>query len=126
MNDLTTYFKRTARLAFVVMGLLVLAATEAEGSHFRYATIDYKPILNENGDPTGTVEFHIRSGWRRSFFGTPVVGDVIVPESFEFGDGESENVSLTVTSFSATEDWVLGEFTVQHHYAGPGPFTAFG
>ncbi len=113
-------------MALLVTGLLGFATTEAKASHFRYATIDYKPILDDSGNPTGTVEFHIRSGWRRSFFGTPVVGNVISPESFNFGDGQSVSVSLVVTSFSATEDWVLGEFTVQHHYNNAGPFTAMG
>jgi len=118
--------KRATRLALIAISFLFLASTQARASHFRYATVDYKPILDVNGNPTGTVEFHIRSGWRRSAFGTPVVGSVINPESFFFGDGGSVTVSLTVTSFSATEDWVLGTFTVQHHYVTTGPFTAMG
>lgn len=118
--------KHAARLALIAISILFLASTQAKASHFRYATVDYKPILDVNGNPTGTVEFHIRSGWRRSAFGTPVVGSIISPETFFFGDGGSVTVNLTVTSFSATQDWVIGSFTVQHHYNTAGPFTANG
>jgi hypothetical protein len=46
--------KRATRLALIAISFLFLASTQARASHFRYATVDYKPILDVNGNPTGT------------------------------------------------------------------------
>ena len=79
---------RARRLAFSVVmaiAMLVLTSVDALASHFRYATISAQPVLNAAGQPTGQMVFQIKSAWRRSAFGAPVIGNTFSPESFFFG-----------------------------------------
>ena len=56
-------------------------------------------------------------------FGNPGIGTVVdivagdgdVP--FDFGDGELQNIQITVTSINAAEDWFFGEITMTHTHA---------
>ena len=124
---MVSHFRMVQRLLMCCVSAIVLlgaGASTAYASHFRYTTIDYKPILDAQGNPTGTVEFHITEAWRRSAFGGLVTGQAFQPSSFSFGDGSSARLSLTVTSYSITEDWIVGTQTIQHHYLSAGPFTA--
>jgi hypothetical protein len=108
--------RRLACRILLTLIVLTVASAEALASHFRYATISAQPVLNAAGQPTGIMRFTIKSAWRRSFFGSPVIGSTINPESFIFGDGTSQNLIMTVTSFNAGEDWVVAETTITHQY----------
>jgi len=91
-----------------------------------------------------SVRFTIETAWRRSYDGNykllehggevfpndkatdsyPVLGDVIEVNglewpTFETGDGLMQYVTLTVTAFSAEEDWFYGVSTIDHTYATP-------
>jgi hypothetical protein len=118
---------RTARRLvcsfFIAFAMVALASTEAFASHFRYATVSAVPVLNAQGQPTGKMRFTITSAWRRSFFPTVVNGaTTFLPEDFNFGDGTPiQPLTLTVTSFSSTEDWVIGEATIEHQYPAGNP-----
>ena len=103
--------------------MVALASTDAFASHFRYATISAVPVLNAQGQPTGKMRFTITSAWRRSFFPLVVSGaTTFQPEDFNFGDGTpTQPLTLTVTSFSSTEDWVIGETTIEHQYPAGNP-----
>ncbi|MEO7673703.1 MAG: Ig-like domain-containing protein [Pyrinomonadaceae bacterium] len=117
---------KTLLLFVFAFAFIGFAASEARASHFRYGNVSSRPILDGVGNPTGTVEFKIREGWRRSAFGSAVTGNVVnTGQTFNFGDGSGVSDILTVTSYSATEDWFVGEMTVTHHYIGVGPYTAF-
>ena len=120
MRIVNSFQSSTARrLAFRILFALIMltvSSVEALASHFRYASISTQPVLNAAGQPTGIMRFTIKSAWRRSAFGSPVVGSTINPETFSFGDGSSISLTLTVTSFSAAEDWVLAETTITHQY----------
>jgi hypothetical protein len=74
---------------------------------------------------TNTAEFHATAGIRRSWFGTPNVGDTVSFEAIYFGDGASSDSDFTVEAVNATNDWILVEKTVTHAYAGAGPYTAY-
>jgi VCBS repeat-containing protein len=109
----------------VILTFIGLAAVEVQASHFRYGNVSYQPVLDGNGNPTGTVVFKIQEGWRRSAFGNVVTGNVVNTGTIlVFGDGGQANISITVTSYSATEDWFVGEMTINRTYAGAGPYTA--
>ena len=128
MNWFGESMKRRALFILFSMSILCLANVEAHASHFRYGNVDYRPVLNSNGNATGTVEFHIKEAWRRSAFfsgSTPTIGQTFTPDTFFFGDGGSTSITLKVTSESITEDWIAGEMTVQHGYGGAGPYTAY-
>src|SRR5262249_22475881 len=100
------------RLAFILTATIFFVAAmsrDAEATHFRYATVSWRPTLDSAGQPTGQVEFRIRSAWRRGFFSVidpvthlprpPIVGETIAPERFDFGDGSvSVLLTMTVTS----------------------------
>lgn len=116
----------TRRLVCSVLtafAMVALVSTEALASHFRYATISAVPVLNAHGQPTGKMRFTITSAWRRSFFPLVVNGaTTFLPEDFNFGDGTAiQPLTLTVTSFSSSEDWVIGEATIEHQYPAGNP-----
>jgi hypothetical protein len=92
-------------------------------SHFRSGTIDWSPSGN-------TVTFHLSQSWREGFAwssGTPTVGGVPVNtgSTFNFGDGTSAIISLTVDSVNLAEDWFAGHTTLTHTYTSAGSFSAF-
>jgi hypothetical protein len=103
--------KFTAGLA-IVFSLLILAATAAEASHFRFGHVTWKRISGN------TVEFTITAAWRADF-----VDGVFL----QYGDGNFASMSSgTFTEIAV----VAGQYrvlrrTVQHTYGSEGPFTAF-
>lgn len=124
----TTYVKSSLfRLALVlalVSSLFVAAditgAPSAEATHLRSSQLTWRAT-----GPT-TAEFESTIGVRRSFFGSPNVGDTITPISIFFGDGSSTAPPHTVVAVDAANDWILTEGTFSQTYASAGPFTAFG
>lgn len=101
--------------------LLVLLAVlpEANATHFRYGNVTWQQVSGN------TIKFKISQGWRRSFFGSPVVGSTVNTGVFNYGDGGNANVNIVVTSVNTTEDWFYGEATLTRTYANPGTYTAF-
>ncbi|HNP22572.1 MAG TPA: T9SS type A sorting domain-containing protein [Panacibacter sp.] len=115
--------KKIKRLTLIFI-LLLFSAVSVWASHFRYGNVQWQ---NTDGN---TVVFKIQQAWRWSYFGNPGIGTVVdivagdgdVP--FDFGDGELQNIQITVTSINAAEDWFFGEITMTHTYAAPGNYTA--
>lgn len=113
----------------LLAALLILAATisigvvqaqqPAEASHFRSTQLTWT-----QAGPT-TVEFKSTVAARRSFFGSPNVGDTTAITTVFFGDGNFASPPHTVVAVDTTNDWLLAEATFTHTYASPGPFTAF-
>lgn len=113
------FWKPATLLGMVLTMFLLLSSIESQATHFRTGTISWTEVS------PGVVEFDIQQGWRRSFFGSPNVGDVISPGSFIFGDGNATSISLTVTSVDFAEDWVFGTFSTTHTYSSTGNYTAY-
>lgn len=109
------------QVAFTVL-LLSFTSLSAWATHFRYGNVQWS---NTSGN---TVTFKIQQAWRWSYFGDPALGSVVdiaaadgaVP--LDFGDGSSVDISLTITSINASEDWFFGEVTYTHTYAQPGNY----
>jgi hypothetical protein len=122
----------TLRLVALVAVLTGAFAGSAFASHSRYASIQWQPHVINNPDGSHTIQpnvidFTVRSTWRRSYPGfplNPVVGTLLNVGSFCFGDGGCVTMNVTVTSYSATEDWVDTVFTVTHGYAPQAPGTS--
>lgn len=115
--------RRIALLVLLTI-LAVVLASPAEASHFRFGHITWK--ARPDVSPT-SVEFTVLHAWRRSAFSNPNPGDP-VPFSaslFRFGDGATSNLTGTVISVNAADDWFLARYQVVHTYPHSGPFTAF-
>lgn len=98
------------------------ASTQAFASHLRGTTVSWSPTST-----AGTVQFTIQYSQRTSAggcSGTCALGGTIsVP--FSFGDGTAANVTATITSVNAAEDYFSATGTVTHAYPGNGPYTAY-
>ena len=108
--------------------LLALGAfSSAWASHYRYGTLTWRTVNTDASQRT--VELRVSNSFRRSFFGSPVVGSVISNiGSLNFGDGAAANIALTVTSVDAAADIFYGEYAVTHVYpasASPKDYTAY-
>jgi|GEM_PF-3281451 len=113
---------KTTFMLLVAVVMFSLTATEAQASHFRYGTVSWRPT----GAP-GEVEFRIKVSYRRTFdsgLGGPI-GGTFTQDSFDFGDDTFDTPVFTITSFSDTDDFTIGEATLTHTYpASPTSFTA--
>lgn len=103
-------------------------------SHFRYAELHWNP-----GPQKNEIVFHMQESFRRDYFfgsapdGYPAVGDTIdVGNPLDFGDGNSQNVLLKVTSSNPVTNIMYGYMVssngsegISHVYATPGNYTAF-
>ena len=115
------------RVGLLVLGLLctlLLAATPAQASHFRYGSLTWQTAAS---DPTGkTIVFKVTQAFRDNyFFPIPVVGDIEYTSNLDFGDGNFAPINLVVTSVDAPGSSFFGEVTIAHTYANSGPYTAF-
>lgn len=112
-------FRKTLALLFSVFCFPLLMYA----SHFRYGSISW---INSSGN---TVVFKISEAWRGDAFGAfPSVGQVINIGGdgiFNYGDGTTGQIILTVTSVNLSENWFYGEATLTKTYAAPGTYTAF-
>ncbi|HZP40059.1 MAG TPA: hypothetical protein VFD84_00965, partial [Candidatus Binatia bacterium] len=116
---------RVRAIAVLVAGSLLLAGP-ARASHFRFATLSWRP---KPGGPANTVQFTVQEGWRRSAFigtpsgGPPIVGDTIFADGeLDFGDGsESVPIEILVTSVNEDQDWFSGttQTPIEHTYPAP-------
>ncbi|MDQ1741498.1 MAG: large repetitive protein, partial [Pseudonocardiales bacterium] len=119
---------------FALATLCVLFfAGEAQASHFRYATVSARTVLDlsNNGQPTKTVSFTLQAAYRRTFWiqnfsQTLVNGNTFVADDFNFGDGTAQfTPTLTVVAYDPNADWVYGSVTFTHTYANAGTYIAF-
>lgn len=135
--------KTTRKMRFGLRPLAVLmlfamfllsSAAPSEASHFRYGNLSWQPTGN-----AGEIKFNFTGAFRRSSYGSPVVGSIFTESqggtTLNFGDGSSTGtLQFRVIAFSAADDYVIGEALnpgtsnagVLHTYTGAGPYTNAG
>jgi Galactose binding lectin domain. len=130
---------RSKLLALLFIPILMLSFVEAYASHFRYGTLSW----SKSSTTANTVVFNFKAAFRRTSYtgtgsdGRPVVGDIITETvggtGLNFGDATSTGtLRFVVTSYSVTEDWILGEALqpstnnvgIPKTYSAAGPYTA--
>ncbi len=121
-------FRKTKYLLFTFLLSASLFNT-ANATHYRFGNISWTYVSGR------TVTFHVTQAFRRSyasFVPPPVIGSHITTQSstggnsfLNFGDGSNAVIDLIVTSINLTEDWIYGEFTIDHTYAADGNYDAF-
>lgn len=103
---------RAGLVAGAVALLTCGLASSAQASHFRFAHNTWRRVSGN------TVEFTSTQAWRQG---------AEAPLPIDFGDGASDSGTATVIgSFTdlAGEGYTILRYTVQHAYAGEGPFVA--
>lgn len=100
------------RLSFVLLALAaatvftIIVAEEAAATHYRFGVLSWEPT----GEPN-EVKFTGGQAWRRSAFGNPNVGQVIVGEgSIQTGTGGGVPIYLKVTTVSTVNDYFVAQF----------------
>ena len=95
---------RTLMRALLISAFLVLGF-ESEATHFRYMSVNWQ--ITATTATTRTVQFNITQSWRRSaWFGAgSAVGLTFTPIIWNYGDGSTIPLLLTVTSENTSEDW---------------------
>jgi len=113
-------FVRFACLALLVV--LSLCGQTMFASHLRGITLTSAPTSTP-----GTVQFTFLYSYRASSGcneNTPCqVGDT-TSAYIDFGDGNGDSITTTVTSVNSSEDYMISVGTLTHTYSGPGPYTA--
>jgi sugar lactone lactonase YvrE len=111
-------------LTVLVAFLAVFCAIPASASHLRGTSLTWSPTGNP-GEVQFTLQYSQRTDYVGGCNGNPCVlgGTFSVP--ITFGDGGSGNVLETITSLNATEDYISATGTLNHTYAGAGPYTAY-
>ena len=109
--------KKSLFLSLLLALMAILAPTNTEASHLRYAKMSW----TRANTGSRTVTFKITTAWRTSYFSGVSVGATINPNSgsLDFGDAANQNdLTFVVTSINASEDWFTAERTITHTYAG--------
>jgi hypothetical protein len=99
-------------------------------SHFASGVLGWEPVSGNTASFEGLITM------RRSYFGTPAVGDVVLIDTLNFGDGSTSPLYIRVTQVNTTNDVLVGEIGsgttpatfqpgIPHTYATTGNFTAF-
>jgi hypothetical protein len=109
-------------LIALALSTLLLGATPAQASHFRFGHITWipRPDIGPN-----SVEFTVLQAWRRSSCGGTAgdgfvaVGDFGCPAPIDAGDGNFPALSGQVISIDTVADWYLSRHTAVHTYASP-------
>lgn len=105
----------------VVLSVCLLAvlgfSSSASASHNRATQISWT-----KGAAPGEVNFTVTFVARRSYYGSPNVGESIFDPILEFGDGSSVTPGLEITEIDG--DIIYTQAQVNHTYSGAGPFTA--
>ena len=109
--------------AALLLAVGLLAPQSSQASHFRFGSIECEPT----GNP-GEVECTIVQAWRTTFFfsspSDPDPGDTVDSGTdFDWDDGTVDDIVLTITQVSESQDWFLGEVTFTHTYSSSGTFT---
>lgn len=106
-------------VALVASFLVVVQATPALASHFRYRDLTW--TLANDSASAPQIAFKARIADRRSFYGSLQVGDPF-SEHVQYGDGSSGSMAGRVVSVNVIDDWFIAELTSTHAYPGPGPW----
>lgn len=111
----------TGILALAALVAVVALLPEAEATHYRWGVLSWEPTGVEN-----EVRFTGNHGWRRSAYGYPNVGDLVITGSLDPGDGASLSLRVKVTTISVENDWFIGKFVnetgaegFKHRYSAP-------
>ncbi len=96
--------------------LFLVLFVSANATHFRYGNISWtRDVTNPK-----KVTFKVSQAWRTSYFysgTTPSVGAQMSSQTvLDFGDGNTSNITLTLSSVNTTDDWMYGDYTVTHTY----------
>jgi hypothetical protein len=91
----------------------------ALASHDRYGTIHF---TKTNGNAR-QVTFTFDASFRRTYFGSPNVGDTVYDADWDFGDGNYLQIPLLVTQIDTTLDLVVVKWVGSHTYGGSGDYT---
>lgn len=109
--------KFKAFLAFLATVFVLVFASRAEATHFRYGNIRYT-IPDPDSAPL-TVRFEVVTAWRAAFLGTTVL---------QFGDGGNngtvQGVIIGAGFDTAGEEYKVLRYTATHTYPAPGIYTA--
>ncbi len=115
--------KKTLRLKCLFL-LLALScfAQSAFASHLRGISLTWAPTSTP-----GTVQFTLLYSYRASNGCNPhvpcQVGDT-ASAYIDFGDGDQEPETVTVTSVNSSDDYMVSVGTFTHAYSCVGPYTA--
>jgi len=91
-------------MAVFIFGVSAAAMQDAEASHFRFGHLNWESTGNGN-----EVELSGEQAWRRTFFGSPGVGDVVGgTTTLNFGDGGFQTICILVTAIDTVDDWFFG------------------
>ncbi|MBB6609490.1 T9SS type A sorting domain-containing protein [Pontibacter sp. Tf4] len=102
---------------FSVTIVLLLVATIAQASHFRYGNVSWRWVSGN------TVEFKVSQSWRYTAFYAEV-GQTVNPGDFNFGDGTAASIPLKVTAVNKVDDWMYGEAIITKTYPSAGNYKA--
>lgn len=109
----------------VILGLIGgivsvgVTASPAQATHFRATSLTWHATATPN-----EAEFHATLSARRSFYGSPVVGDSVQMTGVYYGDGFSDSPTFTVIFVDSANDYFIAEAHFSHTYSSPGPWTA--
>jgi len=101
--------------------LLVFCAVLAIalGSHDRYGTIHFTKTAGN----ARLITFTFDASFRRTYFGSPNVGDTVYDANWDFGDGNQQQIPLLVTQIDTNLDLVVVKWVGSHTYASAGDYT---
>ena len=108
-------------LVAVLLAVVGASAGPVQASHYRGANASWQAI------GPNTAEITLTQAWRASAF-PGAVGDEVVLNARDFGDGVSEGNRSTIIALNQAEDWLIGravnadDTTLTHVYSGPGPW----
>lgn len=104
-------------LALLLLSGGLFCVSPIEASDFRYANIHWCAATEDFQQPTtNTITFFVQIAKSLS---AEEVGDTVF-ELFDFGDGTSTLLALTVTEVHPDEDWFLAKGEVVHRFAPTG------
>ncbi|KYQ94443.1 substrate adhesion molecule [Tieghemostelium lacteum] len=112
-------------LSFVLV--LVLASFVVDATHFRYGTIYWEPVAQTDSNYK-TIKFTAILSFRKSYWesGTVYPGAVINHSSINFGDGNSQTLTMTVSNdINNEEDYFIGRSEFTYTYWWSGNYTVY-
>ncbi len=105
MNSLVKCIGGFRGVRLILTLVLVLGATFADASHFRFGHFTYK---SRQDVAPAAAEFSMTVAFRASAFGYPNIGQTFRPGSYSYGDGSSANLRYKVIARNLQEDWIVG------------------
>lgn len=136
------FFVKSGLFQCAVLAIVLLSATPASATHFRYGQLSWQRITGV-GVPANTVRLDLFAAFRRDGYGgtapdgRPAIGNIITETiggtGINFGDGTSTGtLRFLVLNIDPVNNWIyavaLAPGTnnqgVLHTYTSPGPWTA--